>query len=53
MQLPLAVIPLMCFAQNAELMGKWCVRGVVRAVCWIVTAAIVALNGLVIWQTLA
>ena len=52
MQLPLAVIPLMIFAQDARLMGQWRVRGVVLGACWAVTAGIVVLNAVLIWQSL-
>lgn len=52
MQLPLAVIPMMLFAQHAGLMGQWRVNGTIRLLSWTLTAAIVALNGMVVWQTL-
>ncbi|MGI4861526.1 MAG: Nramp family divalent metal transporter [Janthinobacterium lividum] len=52
MQLPLAVMPLMVFAQDAGLMRQWRVKGLVRATCWGVTAAIVVLNAVIIWQSL-
>jgi manganese transport protein len=50
MQLPLAVIPLMLFAQNRALMGRWAVRGIRGWLNWGITAAIVLLNGLLIVQ---
>ncbi|WP_347556703.1 Nramp family divalent metal transporter [Robbsia sp. KACC 23696] len=53
MQLPLAVIPLMLFAQNRALMGRWAVRGIRSALNWGITAAIVLLNGLLIVQLLS
>ena len=52
MQLPLAVIPLMLFAQNRELMGRWAVRGLRGWLNWGITGLIVLLNGLVIVQFL-
>ncbi|MGF7190380.1 manganese transport protein [Robbsia andropogonis] len=52
MQLPLAVIPLMIFAQNRQLMGQWAVRGIRGWVNWAITAAILMLNGMLILQFL-
>jgi manganese transport protein len=52
LQLPFAVVPLVRFAGNAELMGEWRVRGALLALAWVITGAIVALNALLLWQTL-
>ena len=51
MQLPLAIIPLMLFAQRRSLMGIWQVRGITQWACWAVTAGIVGLNGALIFQS--
>ncbi|MDR3398331.1 MAG: Nramp family divalent metal transporter [Pandoraea sp.] len=52
LQLPFAVIPLVRFAGDAKLMGEWRVRGALLAVAWLIAGAIVALNGILLWQTL-
>jgi manganese transport protein len=50
LQLPLAVVPLIRYTSNAELMHGWCVRGVPLAVAWLCAGFIVALNGALLWQ---
>ncbi|VVE88090.1 Nramp family divalent metal transporter [Pandoraea bronchicola] len=52
LQLPFAVIPLVRFAGDAKLMGEWRARGALLAVAWLIAGAIVALNGILLWQTL-
>lgn len=52
LQLPFAVIPLVRFAGDAKLMGQWRARGLLLALAWIIAAAIVALNGVLLWQTM-
>ncbi|AJE99183.1 Nramp family divalent metal transporter [Pandoraea apista] len=52
LQLPFVVIPLVRFAGNAKLMGEWRVRGTLQVVAWVIAGAIVALNGILLWQTL-
>jgi len=52
MQLPLAVIPLMVFAQRQSIMGIWRVRGIAQWACWLVIAGIVVLNAALIWQSI-
>jgi len=52
MQLPLAVIPLMLFAQRQSLMGIWRVRGIAQWTCWAVIGGIVVLNAALIWQSI-
>ncbi len=50
LQLPLAMIPLIRFASQPEIMGRWRVRGIALAGAWACAAAIVALNVALIWQ---
>jgi manganese transport protein len=50
LQLPLAVVPLIHFASDASLMRDWRVRGVPLLLAWLCAAAILALNGALIWQ---
>lgn len=50
LQLPLAVIPLVSFASDARLMGRWRVARLPLAVAWGCAGVIVALNGAMLWQ---
>ncbi|WP_250513075.1 Nramp family divalent metal transporter [Caballeronia sp. INDeC2] len=50
LQLPLAVIPLVRFASDAGLMGRWRVARVPLALGWACAGVIVALNGAMLWQ---
>jgi manganese transport protein len=50
LQLPLAVIPLVRFASDAGLMGRWRVARVPLALAWGCVGVIVALNGALLWQ---
>ncbi|WP_051180310.1 Nramp family divalent metal transporter [Caballeronia insecticola] len=50
LQLPLAVIPLVRFASDAALMGRWRVARVPLALAWGCAGIIVALNGAMLWQ---
>ncbi|SAK61602.1 manganese/iron transporter [Caballeronia calidae] len=50
LQLPLAVIPLVRFASDAGLMGRWRVTRVPLALAWSCAGVIVALNGAMLWQ---
>ncbi|MBN3728411.1 Nramp family divalent metal transporter [Burkholderia sp. Ac-20379] len=50
LQLPLAVIPLVRFAADPKLMGRWRVRGAALAATWASTALILALNVALLWQ---
>jgi manganese transport protein len=50
LQLPLAVIPLVRFASDAGLMGRWRVARVPLALAWACAGVIVALNGAMLWQ---
>lgn len=52
LQLPFAVVPLVRFASDETLMGQWRVRGLMRVVAWGIAAAIVTLNGILLWQTM-
>lgn len=50
LQLPLAVVPLIRFASDAQLMRGWRVSGVPLALAWLSAAFIVMLNGALLWQ---
>ncbi|WP_244827943.1 Nramp family divalent metal transporter [Caballeronia sp. TF1N1] len=50
LQLPLAVIPLVRFASDAGLMGRWRVARVPLALAWACAGLILALNGALLWQ---
>jgi manganese transport protein len=50
LQLPLAVIPLVRFASDAGLMGRWRVARVPLVLAWGCAGVIVALNGALLWQ---
>jgi manganese transport protein len=52
LQLPLAVIPLVRFASDAGLMGRWRVKRIPLALAWLCAALIVLLNGALLWQLL-
>ncbi|SPB14160.1 manganese/iron transporter [Caballeronia novacaledonica] len=49
-QLPLAVIPLVTFASDQRLMGRFRIRGIPRALAWLCAGTIVALNAMLLWQ---
>jgi manganese transport protein len=53
LQLPLAVIPLVRFASDAGLMGRWRVARVPLALAWACAGVIVALNGAMLWQAVS
>jgi manganese transport protein len=50
MQLPLAVIPLVKFASDAGLMGRWRVARIPLALAWGCAGVIVMLNLALLWQ---
>ncbi|MDR5756952.1 Nramp family divalent metal transporter [Caballeronia sp. LZ035] len=50
LQLPLAVIPLVSFASDARLMGRWRVARLPLALAWGCAGVILALNGAMLWQ---
>ncbi|SAL44497.1 Nramp family divalent metal transporter [Caballeronia humi] len=50
MQLPLAVIPLVKFASDAGLMGRWRVARIPLALAWACAGVIVMLNLALLWQ---
>jgi manganese transport protein len=52
LQLPLAVIPLVRFASDAGLMGRWRVKRFPLALAWLCAVLIVLLNGALLWQLL-
>jgi manganese transport protein len=49
--LPLAVIPLVQFASDAKLMGRWRVARMPLAMAWLCAGVILVLNGTLLWQT--
>jgi manganese transport protein len=51
LQLPLAVVPLIRFASDTELMRSWRVHGVPLVLAWMCAAAIIALNAALVWET--
>ncbi|MHB9838768.1 Nramp family divalent metal transporter [Paraburkholderia terrae] len=51
LQLPLAVVPLIRFGSDRQLMHGWRVRGVPLVLAWVCVAGIIALNGALIWET--
>jgi manganese transport protein len=53
LQLPLAVSPLVRFATDAGLMGRWRVARVPLALAWACAGVIVALNGAMLWQAVS
>jgi len=53
LQLPLAVVPLVRFASDRKLMGKWRVGGIPLLAAWACTGVILALNAALLWQTVA
>ncbi len=50
LQLPLAVIPLVRFASDAGLMGRWRVARIPLALAWTCAGIIVLLNFALLWQ---
>ncbi|MFM0644690.1 Nramp family divalent metal transporter [Paraburkholderia bryophila] len=50
LQLPLAVVPLIRYTSDAELMRGWHVRGTRLALAWLSAAFIVVLNVALLWQ---
>ena len=50
LQLPLAVIPLVRFASDAGLMGRWRVKRIPLALAWMCAGIIVVLNVALLWQ---
>jgi manganese transport protein len=50
LQLPLAVIPLVRFASDAGLMGRWRVKRIPLALAWLCAGIIVVLNVALLWQ---
>jgi manganese transport protein len=50
LQLPLAVVPLIRYTSDANLMRGWRVHGVPLALAWLSAAFIILLNGALLWQ---
>jgi manganese transport protein len=53
LQLPLAVVPLVRFASDTQLMRGWRVSRLPLAFAWLAAAAIIALNASLVWQVAA
>jgi manganese transport protein len=53
LSLPLAVVPLVVFGANRKLMGEWRVRGIPLVAAWVAAAAIMMLNIVLLWQSVA
>ncbi|CAB3759039.1 Nramp family divalent metal transporter [Paraburkholderia solisilvae] len=53
LQLPLAVVPLVRFASDAQLMRGWRVKRVPLVLAWLAAAGIIMLNGALVWQVAA
>ncbi len=51
MQLPLAIVPLLLFAQDRGLMGRWRVKGMLLWISWALAGAIGLANVTILWQT--
>ncbi len=51
-QLPFAVIPLVLFTSNPQIMGPFTNNRVTRILAWIATAVIIGLNVVLLYQTL-
>lgn len=49
-QLPLAVVPLLCFASDARLMGQFQIKGIRKALAWMCAGIIVVLNSVLLWH---
>jgi manganese transport protein len=50
LQLPLAVVPLIRYASDTDLMRDWRVHGVPLVLAWMSAAFIILLNGALLWQ---
>lgn len=50
LQLPFAVVPLVRFTNSRRKMGSFASPLWVKSMAWVVTAIIIALNGLLVWQ---
>ncbi|MFC0403190.1 Nramp family divalent metal transporter [Paraburkholderia rhizosphaerae] len=50
LQLPLAVVPLVRFAADTQLMRDWRVKRWPLGLAWLSAGAIIALNGALVWQ---
>ncbi|MDR5759088.1 Nramp family divalent metal transporter [Caballeronia sp. LZ035] len=50
LQLPMAVIPLVRFASNGDLMGRWRLRGAPLGLAWLCAGLVVVVNAALLWQ---
>jgi manganese transport protein len=51
LQLPFAVIPLVLFTSNRQIMGKFVSPNWLKSMAWSIAAIIVGLNGWLLWRT--
>ncbi|MBL0319271.1 MAG: Nramp family divalent metal transporter [Alphaproteobacteria bacterium] len=51
MQLPFAVVPLILFCSNREMMQQWKLSCLMQIVCWGIAASIILANGILLYQT--
>jgi manganese transport protein len=53
LQLPFAVIPLVLFTSNRQIMGKFVSPNWLKTMAWSIAAIIVGLNGWLLWHTIS
>ncbi len=53
MQLPFAIVPLLIFNADAEVMGQWRLRRCWKYLCWLLCLAIIAANLYLLWALLS
>jgi manganese transport protein len=53
LQLPFAVIPLVLFTGNRQIMGEFVSPGWLKAAAWSIATVIVGVNGWLLWHTIA
>ena len=52
LQLPFAVVPLVRFTSDSEMMGRFASRGVLKCAAWAVAFVVIALNIVLLWSLL-
>ncbi len=50
MQLPFAIIPLIMFNNDKEIMGRWKISRKLYYICWLICGAIISANILLLWH---
>lgn len=50
LQLPFAVVPLILFNRNAQLMGQWRLSAPLTVLCWLICSVIISANLFLLWQ---